>query len=266
MIVCSILHITLSLVLCCVACASAGWAGRCPSCAHGWRIVLGGFAPLTIFSVSRAFSHWEIHAGRAPSPFRKVMLFVDNAGADAVLGMLPLARELLCMGADVVLAANSYPAINDITVAELTHVVDAFAVPVCPVIAAARAAATAHARKRVSVGHQATDSRPAAAGDSMHADPGQGGAGSSMHDDVGPGGPKLQLLGTGSGGPCLDLRRISADVAAASRNVDLVIIEGMGRAVHTNLRAKLTCPTLKLAMIKTQRVAERLFQGNLFEF
>ena len=102
------------------------------------------------------------------------MLFVDNAGADAALGMLPLARELLCMGADVALVANTYPAINDITVAELTHVVDAFAVPVCPVIAAARAAATAHARRRASSGGQAADSRPPTGGDSAH-EPGQRG-------------------------------------------------------------------------------------------
>lgn len=47
------------------------------------------------------------------------MLFVDNAGADVVLGMLPLARELLCNGAQVVMAANSIPAINDVTADEL---------------------------------------------------------------------------------------------------------------------------------------------------
>jgi hypothetical protein len=29
------------------------------------------------------------------------MMFVDNAGADVVLGMLPFARELLRMGAEV---------------------------------------------------------------------------------------------------------------------------------------------------------------------
>lgn len=34
------------------------------------------------------------------------------AGADIVLGMLPMARELLRRGADVVLVANKLPAIN----------------------------------------------------------------------------------------------------------------------------------------------------------
>jgi Damage-control phosphatase ARMT1-like domain len=42
-----------------------------------------------------------------------------GAGADIVLGMLPLARELLRMGAEVVLVANEDPAINDVTASEL---------------------------------------------------------------------------------------------------------------------------------------------------
>lgn len=40
-------------------------------------------------------------AGVAVSPWRRAILFVDNAGADVVLGMVPLARELLRMGAEV---------------------------------------------------------------------------------------------------------------------------------------------------------------------
>jgi hypothetical protein len=36
----------------------------------------------------------------------------DNSGADIVLGMLPFARELLRLGCEVVLVANSLPAIN----------------------------------------------------------------------------------------------------------------------------------------------------------
>ena len=42
-----------------------------------------------------------------------------SAGADIVLGMVPFARELLRMGAEVVMVANSLPAINDITTPEL---------------------------------------------------------------------------------------------------------------------------------------------------
>ena len=39
--------------------------------------------------------------------------------ADVVLGMIPFARELLRRGTDVVLVANSLPALNDITAGEL---------------------------------------------------------------------------------------------------------------------------------------------------
>lgn len=68
------------------------------------------------------------------------MMFVDNAGADAVLGMLPLARELIRLGCEVVMAANSQPAINDITAPELRSLLSA-AAEHCPIIKAARQAA-----------------------------------------------------------------------------------------------------------------------------
>ena len=47
-------------------------------------------------------------AGPTPlrPPYRRVMMFVDNSGADIVLGMLPFARELLRLGCEVVLVAN----------------------------------------------------------------------------------------------------------------------------------------------------------------
>eukprot|EP00955_Chlamydomonas_euryale_P028638 301758-Chlamydomonas_euryale.AAC.1 len=67
-------------------------------------------------------------------------MFVDNSGADIVLGMLPLARELLRAGSEVVLVANSLPAINDITAPELRALLSA-AASLCPVIRAARSAA-----------------------------------------------------------------------------------------------------------------------------
>ncbi len=40
-------------------------------------------------------------AGKIVSPYQRVIMFVDNAGADVVLGMIPFARELLRMGAEV---------------------------------------------------------------------------------------------------------------------------------------------------------------------
>lgn len=39
--------------------------------------------------------------GKKPSAHKRALLFVDNSGADVVLGMLPLARELLRCGTEV---------------------------------------------------------------------------------------------------------------------------------------------------------------------
>ena len=67
------------------------------------------------------------------------MILLDNSGADAVLGMIPLARELARRGAQVVLAANSLPALNDITNVELMQVME-LAAQVDPVLQEALAA------------------------------------------------------------------------------------------------------------------------------
>ena len=58
-------------------------------------------------------------SGLSSSPYKKALLFVDNSGADVILGMLPFARELVRQGTNVVIAANELPSINDITFAEL---------------------------------------------------------------------------------------------------------------------------------------------------
>jgi hypothetical protein len=81
-------------------------------------------APATNSSSSACTHHQQQQqqqAGVQPQqpPFRRVMVFVDNAGADIVLGMLPFVREMLRLGCEVVMVANSLPAINDITAAEL---------------------------------------------------------------------------------------------------------------------------------------------------
>ncbi|KAK2504312.1 hypothetical protein MC885_011285 [Smutsia gigantea] len=52
-------------------------------------------------------------------------------------------------------------------------------------------------------------------------------------------------------------------VLVRERGTDLVVIEGMGRAVHTNYHAALCCESLKLAVIKNSWLAERL-GGRLF--
>ena len=69
----------------------------------------------------------------------------------------------------------------------------------------------------------------------------------------------LILMETGSSSPCLDLSRINIDLARLMvlNRVDLIILEGMGRAVHTNYHAKFKCNSLKVAVLKNQWLAER---------
>lgn len=297
--------------------------------------------------------------GRIRTPYKRAIIFVDNAGADVVLGMLPLARELLRTGCEVVLVGNSQPAINDITAAELRSVV-AKAAEVCPVLRAARDAAVAAEAasagrvppfpglsQRVMSSHRLSDLAGGAEGEDdlpvarttagfasgtrarssldheqqktpiipsglsstallldnqrldqeesrspgsasfataagwLPASPlspsGSSDPNLSRRSSLAPKGmfgesypspwrePRLYVIESGSGSPCLDLRRISSAVADATVGADLVIIEGMGRAIHTNLRTKMVCDVLKLAMIKNQHLARRLFNGQVYD-
>jgi hypothetical protein len=56
--------------------------------------------------------------------YKKIVIFVDNSGADIVLGILPLARYFLKKKSQVILAANDFPSVNDITVRVHGHVND----------------------------------------------------------------------------------------------------------------------------------------------
>nr|CAD7409828.1 unnamed protein product [Timema poppensis] len=148
-------------------------------------------------------------------PHKCAAIFVDNSGIDLVLGILPFARELLQRGTEVILCANSAPALNDVTHVELVGVLKQVA-GICGVI-----------RRGLEEG-------------------------------------RLVAMETGQGGPCLDLSRLDQSLAAAlQEKVDLVVIEGMGRAVHTNLHAVFTCECLKMAVIKNRWLANRL-GGDMF--
>ena len=48
--------------------------------------------------------------------------------------------------------------------------------------------------------------------------------------------------------------QLSPECVAAAENVDLVVVEGMGRAIETNLYASFSCDSLKLAMVKHPEV------------
>lgn len=144
-------------------------------------------------------------------PHRAAVLFVDNAGPDVTLGMLPLARELLKRGTAVILTANTQASLNDVTHAELGELIATIA-------------------KFDGVIREAVQNK------------------------------QLTLVASGNNAPLIDLSRVSDELAAAvdAAGVDLVVLEGMGRAVESNFNARMTCDTLKLAMIKDRGVGEAL--------
>jgi type II pantothenate kinase len=151
----------------------------------------------------------------APQPHQLAVMFVDNSGADIVLGMLPLARELARRGTRVILAANSVPSINDVTYEELKLLL-----PQVAALDGPFAEAVADGR--------------------------------------------LRVIASGSDLPVIDLRYISPELAAASAQADLVILEGMGRGIESNLRASFSCEVLCLGMVKHLEVAQALGDTPLF--
>ncbi|VAI20272.1 unnamed protein product [Triticum turgidum subsp. durum] len=168
---------------------------------------------------------------------RKKMQRPWRASADVVLGMLPLAREFLRRGVEVVLVANSLPALNDITANELPEIV-AEAAKHCGIL-----------RKAAEAGGLIVDAMAGIQGDTK--------------DE--PASVPLMVVENGCGSPCIDFRQVSSELAAAAKDADLLILEGMGRSLHTNLNARFKCDALKLAMVKNQRLAEKLFNGNIYD-
>ena len=65
----------------------------------------------------------------------------------------------------------------------------------------------------------------------------------------------ITIVSTGTGEPLIDLRQVSDELNTAVADADLVILEGMGRGVESNLDADLTVDRLNLAMLKDQHIA-----------
>eukprot|EP00055_Hartaetosiga_balthica_P005032 m.14108 g.14108 ORF g.14108 m.14108 type:complete len:808 (+) comp4255_c0_seq1:75-2498(+) len=141
--------------------------------------------------------------------YKKVVVFADNSGADVILGIVPFARTFIKGGSNVIIAANSFPVLNDITYVELKGLVEKLAA-IDQIIATALTNGT------------------------------------------------LTILPNGSGSPCINLKRVSLVLAQKSQNADLVVLEGMGRAIHTNFEGVFGCDSLKVAMIKNKWLAEKL--------
>ncbi|KAL6011501.1 hypothetical protein ACLOJK_001949 [Asimina triloba] len=161
-----------------------------------------------------------------PKPHKRALLFVDNSGADIVLGMLPLARELLRRGTEVVLVANSLPALNDITAMEIPEIV-AEAAKHCDIL-----------RKAAEAGGLLVDAMVNIQ------------EGSLENLALVP----LMVVENGCGSPCIDFRQVSSELAAAAKDADL-------KALDTDLNDMF----LQLAMVKNQRLAEKLVKGNIYD-
>lgn len=141
--------------------------------------------------------------------YKCAVIFVDNAGIDFILGILPFACELLSLGTQVVLTANSYPSLNDVTYTDLKQY-------------CAQAAEHCHVIK-----------------DCIKS-------------------KRLVTVENGQKGPCLDLTNIPKELCNLMSEADLVVLEGMGRAVHTNLNAKFEVDSIKMASLKNEWLAKSL--------
>jgi uncharacterized protein with ATP-grasp and redox domains len=141
---------------------------------------------------------FDAFARRAGSgaAWNKCVFFVDNAGADFLLGAIPFMRWLARRGTRVILAANERPTLNDMTAHDVRHW-----------------------WPRVREVEPSLASLP------------------------------IEIVSTGTSEPLIDLSGVSAELNAAARDADLVILEGMGRGVESNLDADFNCDAMNLAMI-----------------
>lgn len=67
----------------------------------------------------------------------------------------------------------------------------------------------------------------------------------------------ITIVTSGTFEPLIDLAEVSAELNAAAEGADLVVIEGMGRGVESNLDARFTVDALNIAMIKDKAIADR---------
>jgi len=147
--------------------------------------------------------------------WQKALVFVDNAGSDFVLGLIPLLKELATGGTAIVLTANELPSLNDLTVDETLTCLEEITMVDMDL-------------------------------------------GILLNDNM------FNVVSNGNDLPLIDLSRVSDDLNAAAADVDLVIIEGMGRGIESNFEAAFKVDTLRLAVLKDTEVASRV-GGELFD-
>lgn len=144
-----------------------------------------------------------------PTKWGKAVVFVDNAGSDLILGIMPLVRELALGGTAIILAANELPSLNDVTADETADIVENLAM----------------------IDHDLAALIEAG---------------------------MFEVVSTGNDVPLIDLSDVSDELNEASQDADLVILEGMGRAVESNYDAAFSVDSIHLALLKDPAVSKRL--------
>ncbi|MFH1748011.1 MAG: ARMT1-like domain-containing protein [Planctomycetota bacterium] len=180
------------------------------STAHLYRTGQGGFHQSLEILPTRPWFIDDLTFWRdrwTERPYRHAFMFVDNAGADICLGCIPFIRWMLRNKTCIMLAANSLPALNDVTAPELMALIPCIA-RLDPTIESALTQGT------------------------------------------------LKLIASGNDTPLLDLASISDQCAAAARDIDLLILHGMGRGIESNFTARFRCDVLTTAIIKDPAVAQ----------
>jgi type II pantothenate kinase len=147
--------------------------------------------------------------------YHKALVFVDNAGSDFILGMMPLIRHLAQGGTQVCIAANESASLNDMTIAETRELLPRLAAldPVLKALLETR---------------------------------------------------RITAVSSGGGTPLIDLRDVSEECNHQAADADLLIFEGMGRALESNFHAKFKVDAVKLCMIKEDIIARR-HDGKVFD-
>ena len=67
----------------------------------------------------------------------------------------------------------------------------------------------------------------------------------------------IARVSTGTSEPLIDLAKVSDELNCAAADADVVILEGMGRGVESNLNVQFKCDGINLAMLKDIAVANR---------
>lgn len=92
-----------------------GWLERIEVIDYYNSPLRSGFESSTFSNLLTTYSQGPAH--------KCALIFVDNSGADFILGIMPFARQLLIRGTKIILCANRDPSINDITFTEVQDVI-----------------------------------------------------------------------------------------------------------------------------------------------